>query len=291
MSKLVALYSVLSLTLAVGVTAAEPYPVTLVDDRGQTITIAAPPQRIVVAGSPLYTEVLLAFDARDRLVAVTDSPNNPEGVADLPRIGPSLSPNVELILALVPDLVLGAADWGGERRTLEAAGITVLTTPFIAGLPDVFYTVRTVGAAIGRSTQAEELVGRLAERIVTIESRVLGEQPVRAAFLYAPSREGSPYAAGTGAIEGELLLRAGGENPFADIAGYAEVSLEELVLRNPEAIFTDPSQIENILENPLLQSVSAVKGRRVYGVPASYVLSIRVAEALFAMAEALHPER
>jgi len=271
------------------VAAAQQYPVTVVDDRGLEITLEQQPNRIVVAGIPLYTEIVIDLEALDRLIAVAGSPDNPPEVANLPTVGPSFSPNVEVILSMEPDLVLGPGDWGGERSKLELAGITVLTTPLISGIPDIFSTIRTVGMALGLKEQAEMLIGRIAEEIITIEASTLAEEPVRAAFLYASVPDTPPYAAGSGAIENELILRACGENIFFDVQGFPQVSLEEIVSRDPEVIFTDPSQIENITSNTLLKTVSAVKNGRVYGINAAWITSTKVAEALKQMGEFLHP--
>ena len=189
------------------VAAAQQYPVTVIDDRGIEVTINSQPNRIVVAGIPLYTEIMIDLGALDRLIAVAGSPDNPPEVADLPTVGPSFSPNVEVIISLEPDLVLGPGDWGGERGNLEAAGITVLTTPYLTSIPDIFSTIRTVGMALGLKEGAEALIGQIAEEIIAIEASTLAEEPVRAAFLYASVPDTPPYAAGSGAIENVLAAR------------------------------------------------------------------------------------
>ena len=277
------------LALLGSVAAAQQYPVTVVDDRGIEVTINSQPNRIVVAGIPLYTEIIIDLGALDRLIAVAGSPDNPPEVADFPTVGPSFSPNVEVILSLEPDLVLGPGDWGGERGKLESAGITVLTTPYLTSIPDIFSTIRTVGMALGLKEGAEVLIGQIAEEIIAIEASTLVEEPVKAAFLYASVPDTPPYAAGSGAIENELILRAGGKNVFCDIQGFPQVSLEEIVARDPEVIFTAPSQIVNITSNTLLKTVSAVKNGRVYGISAAWLTSTKVAEALKQMGEFLHP--
>ena len=262
--------------------------VVIVDDRGKEIEVPLPVGRIVVAGTPLYTEILVDIGAKDLLVGVTDSPDNPPEVADVPRVGSPFQPNVEVILSLEPDVVLGAV--GDVRDRLEAAGILVVTPiAFIRALPDIFRVVEIVGLLADREVEAELLKGRIGERIVAVESAVIQRNRVRAAFLFAPP-DMAPFAVGRGSVEGELLARAGAENVFRDLEGIQQVSFEAVVERNPEVIFTDPSQIENLTQNPLLQDVSAVREGRVFGVKASALTSTRVADALQRMAQALHPD-
>ncbi|HUT86566.1 MAG TPA: ABC transporter substrate-binding protein [Candidatus Heimdallarchaeota archaeon] len=268
---------------------AQTYPVSVVDDRGMQITIAGRPERIISIGA-LYTEILIDLGAGDRLVAVADSPDNPQVVAGLASVGPSYAPNVEVILSLHPDLVLGATDWGGERPALEEAGVSVLSGPILTGLPDLFAAIRAVGTAVGLSDVAEALIGRIAEVSIGVESTALRPIRVRTAFLYAGSANAPPYAAGGGTIENELILRAGGQNVFADVDGFPQVSFEAIISRSPEVIFTDPSQIVNITGNPLLEGISAVTDGRVHGIKASHVTSTKVADVLQAMASLLHPQ-
>jgi len=134
------------------------------------------------------------------------------------------------------------------------------------------------------------LIGQIAEEIITIEASTLAEETVRAAFLYASVPDTPPYAAGSNAIENELILRVGGRNVFCDVQGFPQVSLEEIVSRDPEVIFTAPSQIENITSNKLLRTVSAVKNGRVYGINAAWITSTKVAEALKQMSTFLYSE-
>jgi iron complex transport system substrate-binding protein len=224
---------------------------------------------------------------------VASSPDNPPEVAGLPRVGESFAPSVEVILSMGPDLVLGASDWAGERTRLEKLGITVLSVGRVDGsistVPDILTAISTIGTALGVEEKARLLIGQIAQEIITVESTVLTEPPVRAAFLYAMASDIPPYAVGSGSIENELIIRAGGVNVFSDIEGFPQVSFEEILSRDPDVIFTDPTQIVNILENPLFAGVSAVVKKKVYGINARHLLSTKVARALRTMSEFLHP--
>ena len=77
---------------------------------------------------------------------------------------------------------------------------------------------------------------------------------------------------------------------FSDIPGGNVISFEAVLERDPEVIFTAPSQVENIVNNPLYEEVTAVRQGNVFGIPASSLTSTRVVEALQQMAEFLHPQ-
>lgn len=166
--------------------------------------------------------------------------------------------------------------------------MTVLTTLMLTSVSDIFASMRSVGAAVGKELEGSLLIRQIAEEILSMETSVLGEPKRTAAFLYASSPDAAPYDNGTGTIEHELILRAGGTDVLSDIEGFMQVSFEEILKRNPDVIFTAPSQIENITLNPLLQSLAAVRNGRVVGIRASEVASTQVAEALRMMIETLH---
>jgi iron complex transport system substrate-binding protein len=270
------------------------YPVTVTDDRGKTITIPKRPERIVVAGTPLYTEILIDLGALDRIVGVSESADNPKEVEKLPKVGPAFNPNTEIIISLKPDVVFGAI--GAVRETLERAGLIVVSlgkvgTGAIDSVTEIFRTIRSVNVVIeGDTKRADTLIGRIAEEIVTIEGTVLDRFKPTVAILY-PTGEQPPFAAGRGTPENEIVLRAGGINVFPDVADYKQVSFEEIVKRDPSVIFTDPLLIPLITQNRFLQEVKAVREKRVYGIKASQWVSSRIAQTIKTVADLLHPNR
>ena len=86
---------------------------TLVDQTGRTLTLPAPPRRIVSL-VPSVTEILFAIGAQDALVGVTDFCDYPPEARRKPRVGDMLSPNLETLVSLKPDLVV--ATRSGNRR-------------------------------------------------------------------------------------------------------------------------------------------------------------------------------
>lgn len=270
------------------------YPVKVTDDRGKEITIPKRPERIVVAGTPLYTETLIDLGALNRIVGVSESVDNPPEVAQIPKVGPVFNPNVERIIALRPDVVFGAI--GAIRETLERAGLIVVSlgkvgSGAIDSVTEIFRTIRSVNLVIeGDTKRADTLIGKIAEDIVVTEGAVIDKIKPTVAILY-PSGEQPPFAAGRGTPENEIVLRAGGINVFSDITDYKQVSFEEIVKRDPSIIFTDPFLVPLITQHRLLQEVKAVRERRVYGVKASQWVSSRIAQTIKAIADLLHPGR
>ena len=98
--------------------------IAVTDDRGQSVTLAAPAQRIVSL-LPSLTESVCALGACARLVGVDRYSSEPPAVRALPRLGGGLDPSLEAIVALKPDVVLAAGSTRGLDR-LQALGLRVV---------------------------------------------------------------------------------------------------------------------------------------------------------------------
>jgi len=251
----------------------------------------AAPQRIVVAGIPLYSEILISLGLADRIVGVADSPDNPPDVAHLPRVGTAWLPSLEAIVALSPDLVLGASPLVQDQ--LAALGVANLSgggeEMWISDLGEVLDTIVLVGQALGVATEAEALAGRLARAILAVEAKVLGGERPRAVILYLYDPTGVPWVAGRGTPEDELLSRAGGVNAFRHLDGYVQIGIEALLAQDLAVVFVGTGQRENLTRHVTLSALTAVQAGRVFEIAASHIVSTRVVEVLTSVARTLHP--
>jgi iron complex transport system substrate-binding protein len=114
------------------------------------------------------TEIVWALGKADLLVGVDDhSDYPPEVVGPLPKVGPDLEIDVDRVAALKPDLVLATLTVPGHEKVverLEAAGLPYIA-PEPVSLADVYRDIRDIGARIGASERAEELVAEMREAL------------------------------------------------------------------------------------------------------------------------------
>ncbi len=253
---------------------------------------ATSPRRIVVAGIPLYTEVLLALGLRESIVGVADTPENPEIVQNLPKVGPVWAPSLEAIVGLDPDLVLGAPPELRDR--LLALGVPAFSLGgedmWITSVSEVLEGIVEVGRVVGLEEEARVVAGTLALEILALEAKVLGRERPTAAFFYIYDPTGIPYVACGGTPEDEVIRRAGGLNAFGDLVGYPQVNLEEILLRDPQVVFVGTGQKENVTGHHVLKSLRAVGTGQVWEVRAADIVSTRVVQVLALVARALHPQ-
>jgi iron complex transport system substrate-binding protein len=262
----------------------------ITDDRGVAVTLGAPPQRIISLYGGL-TEILSALGAADRVVARIQGD---ETIPGIPTVGTHLQPNVEMILALRPDLVVqgGVPKGMPALKRLEAAQVPVaMFAPHdFAGL---FSTITRLGVLTGREEAAAALTRSMAAKLEDVTQRV-AQRPRPRVFFEV--RELNLLAAGQGSLVNDIITRAGGENLVTSPQKLTLYSLEALIQANPEVYIIQKGPMnrspEDIYARPYFQELKAVKARRVLVVDESLYSrpGPRSAEAVEQLARFLHSE-
>lgn len=208
--------------------------VEIVDDSGQRVRLARPPQRIV-ALAPHVTELVHAVGAGDALVGVDSASDFPSTVKALPRIGDYSRIDVERVLALQPDLVIG---WASGNRAadihrLRQLGIPVLLTD-AHRLGDVARLLRVVGMATGQCQRAATAAADFEAGLAALRARYRAARPRR--VFYEVWERPLMTVGGRHWISDAMAL-CGGRNIFADLTAPAPVvSIEAVLARAPAVI-------------------------------------------------------
>ena len=291
MSRLPGMVALALLALAPAAPAAA---LTVTDQTGRTVTLAAAPRRIVSL-VPGVTEMLFVIGAEERLIGVTDFCDFPAAARRKHRVGSMLAPSLETVVALRPDLVV-ATDSGNSDETriqLERLGLPVyLVSP--RGVADVFRTMEQLGALTGQGARAAEAVAGLQRRVRAVVERVATRPRPRVLYVVWPEPLIVP---GRGAAVSELIELAGGASVTADAAeGYPRWSVEAAVAGAPELIVLARHGVGT-------GPVSRDKWERFAGLPAIRTGRIhnvdgdlfhrfgpRVVDALEILARLVHPE-
>lgn len=119
------------------------------DELGREVKIAFPPQRIVSL-APSVTEVLFALGLGDKVVAVTSYCDFPAGAKAKEKVGDTLSPNPERLIALKPDLVVITTASQLEKLASQLGELSIplyVTNP--RTVREVVASIRKLGAATG----------------------------------------------------------------------------------------------------------------------------------------------
>lgn len=276
-------------------------PLIAKDANGTTIIIpAAAPQRIVSLGAT-DSEILGGLHMDARVVGVDFYTDYPADLAAKQKVSDATGNyNVEEIVALKPDLVLG---YGGETaatdRQLMAAHLQVVDLP-AASLTQSLVEMRLVGQLVHAEGAANTLAASLQQRIDAVKQKVAAAPTVSVYMEADDSTPGKPFVFGGGSYGDELIRDAGGTNIFASDTsngGYPQVSDESIIAANPQVIVLteDPNyggKPELVYQRAGWSGVSAVQNKRVYAINPDLVQrpGPRIVDGLEQLAKMLHPD-
>ncbi|HXK37270.1 MAG TPA: ABC transporter substrate-binding protein, partial [Candidatus Paceibacterota bacterium] len=151
------------------------FPLTVTDDGGSTVTVAAKPVRIV--SLTMFTdEVLLELVAPARIIAVTAFAADPaisNVTAKAESIPHKLAMNVEVLVSLKPDLLF-VANWteADKVKQLRDAGITVYLTSTGVTVDGIKARIARVGQLVGESAKAAKLLAGMDARLDAVQKRL-----------------------------------------------------------------------------------------------------------------------
>ena len=287
--KLVSL--LLLLALLAGCAAAESNGVSLTDMANRAITLDAPATRIV-ALTASDCEILYALGAGDTLVGRGEYCDYPDAVLDVPVVNSGAETNLEQILSLRPQVVLMAtmSQTKEQVAALENAGITVVVSN-AQDIQGVYTAITMIGALVGKNDEANALVSQMQTAFDGISAKA--ESAGKTVYFEVSPLQYGLWTAGQGTFMDELATLCGLTNAFGDLTGWAEISAEQVLERNPDYIITvsmyygeGPTPVEEIKSRDGWQSLKAVVNNDVFN--AGYNEITRPGPRLMQAAEELY---
>ncbi len=262
------------------------YPLTLTDMAGREVTVEREPQRIV-SGYYISSSACIALGLRERLVGVEDKAGQrpiyslaaPE-LMELPNVGSAKAFDLEACVAAEPDLVILPMKQKDTAAALEELGI-----PALLVLPEshqqVLEMFDLIGTAANAKAAAETLSGYYTGKLAAVEELTAGLSDEERPVVYIGGTSSYLTTAPSGMYQASLITSAGGANASADIDGNAwtEISYEQLLAMDPDVIVIPTNNFataapeytaEDVLADPQLSEVSAVKNGAVYQMPTGF---------------------
>ena len=268
----------------------------ITDEAGRAVRVPQPVRRIVSL-APSLTETVFALGQGDLLVGDTDYCDYPAEALKKPHVGGPLSPSLEKIMALHPDLVLAtrAINRLATVQALEQLGVAVYVTD-PRTVEQVFSSTERLGSPLGAAEQAAKLVGSLRDRLVQLRERLSGSEP-RSVFFIAWL---DPLiSVGRNTFLSDALRLAGARSVIATAQDWPNINLEEVLHLQPAYLVfssNDPEQIQRQVAE--LRSRSGWQGLDALRENRTIILSEafsnpapRLVDAIEQLARALHPER
>lgn len=274
--KLVSLFLALVMALSLTAAFAESTAVTVTDMAGREIALDAPATK-VVALTASDCEILAALGAEDTLVGRGEYCDYPESVLEVPAVQSGADTNLEQIIALEPQVVIMAkmAQTEEQVAALEKAGIRVVVSD-AQDIEGVYTAIRLIGALVGRNDEAEAMVADMQSTFADIAAK--SENTGKTVYFEVSPLQWGLWTAGKGTFMDELATMCGLTNAFADVEGWAEISEEQVLERDPDYIVTismyygeGPTPVEEIKSRAGWDALKAVQNDAIFNADSNEV--------------------
>lgn len=254
---------------------AATYPMTVTDQAGREVTIAAQPTKIV-SGYYISTSACIALGLQDKMVGIEKKiipiykAAAPEFL-DLPNVGTAKEFDLEGCLALKPELVILPKKLKDAAETISQQGIPViLVNPEDQAQLTEMLTL--IGQVTGTAQTAEKLVKTYADSAAKLEAINTKLTDADKPTVYLGGNGALLSTAPKDMYQATLIRMGGGVNAGDSLEGdsWTEVSYEQVLAMNPDVILlpSDASYtVEDVMADAQLAGVTAVKESKVYAMP------------------------
>jgi iron complex transport system substrate-binding protein len=265
------------------------------DELGRKIQI---PQNIhrVVSLAPSITETLYALGVQDRLVGDSDYCDYPPDAKQKPHVGGTISPSIEAIAALRPDVVLVNK---GINRLDTVNSLASLGIPSYAMDPhsvaEILTSAQKLADLMGVAQAGDALATKLRRELAETHERVAPYPPRRVLYVVWPQ---PLISIGQDTFMADALRYSGAISIVNEPQSWPQISLEEVARQQPEFLVFSGSHmasasvnIDTLAESPGWRILTAVREKRYANTSdAIERTSPRIVSAIAELARQFHPE-
>jgi ABC-type hemin transport system substrate-binding protein len=193
--------------------------------------VVSPAYERIISLSPQVTESVYLLDSGSRLIAISELCKQPDNAAKKERIGTPLRPDIERIVSLKPDLVLGSREGNSPftMARLKNLGINVhyFSRPRdFAGLMENFLKL----SSMLEKTKEGKVITDEVERSVRVTG---GNIPCNVLWQVGAN---PLIVASSSSFANDIIRFAGGVNIIKTELPYPRMNVEEVVLQRPQVI-------------------------------------------------------
>ncbi len=198
----------------------------------------------VISLAPHATELAFAAGLGDKLVGVTDYSDYPEQAKSIEKVANYQGIKLERILALKPDLIIA---WPKGNPAREIEKLKQLGFKFynsrVDSLDDIATNIEALSQYADSPQQGKNAANEFRNNLNQLKKKYADSEPVR--YFYQLS-EKPIITLAQGSWPSEVFSFCGGVNIFeSSPTPYPQVGIEQVLVAQPEAIFTSEHAIEN----------------------------------------------
>jgi len=288
-------HMILAVALVFALPAAAAEPVTVHDAFDRSVTVPAPPQRIV----PIFAsnvEIVASLGLADRIVGIESFTRYPREVLDRPLVGGRLGFSVDAVVALKPDLVVVTPSRQAANQLvdpMERLGVPIVV--FLQrSVPEILANIRLMGRIAGVAERGEEVAARFEARMAEVKRKVEGRKPPSTIMITGRLGNGLLLVAREGTYTGDAMVMAGARFALPGTATLAQVSPEAILNADPDVLLWAGNErdLKDLLARPGWADMRAVRSGRARAVSRVELLipGPRTIDGIEHLAAIFHPD-
>jgi len=255
-------------------------PVSVQDVSGNTFTMDKPASKVLATHSPTFNAIVVVGGG-DKYVCGCGYKEGASGLyeevftdwSSVVSVGSGKSTNFEMVASLNPDVVVLA-----ERQASSAADYGNIGLKTFVALPknESFEGITASLTRIGALFGEQERVGKIDDEfnaIIKDATDTCASAPSKPSVMFMGN---DLYEAATSSmIQTDIITAAGGTNAVQGdypAGEFATIDAETVVKFNPDVIWVPNYahySVSDVLNDPALADVSAVKSGKVYMFPSN----------------------
>ena len=249
----------------------ESNPLVLIDTAGKEVKLTKYPEKIISL-IPAATENIYDLGAGEKLIAVDTYSNYPSATIELTKLETASSLNIESIINLNPDIVF-MSEMGQtveQYENLTNSGIKIVMVD-ASSIEETYTIINLIGKVIGKENEAKEIINEMKTEFENIKNSVKDEKSKTIYYEVSPLEFGL-WTSGNKTFENEIMEILNIKNIFKDVDGWAQVSEEQVLVKDPQYIITttanygDFDAVEEIISRENWKNVNAIKASNVYSI-------------------------
>ncbi len=254
--------------------------------------------RIVVVGGTL-TEIVYGLGMGSLVVGADASSTYPQEAKREAALGYFRRVSAEGVLGLEPTLIFVTEEAGPAEaiEQLKASGVRVVSFPGAATVENARERIRAVGAALDKTTEAEQLLKALDEKLAKASQWRTKIKNTPAVLLLYSHNAGQLHVFGQGTVADPLLALVGAKNA-AKVQGVVPLSGEGIIDASPDVLLFPSSSVdglkglENIWTIPGIAQSPAGKNKKMIQIDKLALLGFgpRLGDVVLEIMAQLHPD-
>ncbi len=207
---------------------------------------AEPLKRVVSAGANI-TEIIIALDAEQQIVAVDSTSQLPSNLS-LPVVGYHRQLSAEGLLALAPDAVIGSDEMGPDSslNQLQQAGVQIHRLNSQSTVASLEQRIDALAKLLGHPAKATELHQKLKQQLTQLDEYSQSAKPMNTLFFMSHDAK-KLLTAGSDTTANSIMELAGAVNlAKPHLNSYKPLSDEAILSMQPELLLLSQRSLDKL---------------------------------------------